>query len=120
MLKSLSKALYQLAILSFISFPVFAASTLNDLQYLPQEQNYNPDIPLPAEVLGYPVGTWHARHDQVVRYMELLAEKSDRISLTYTGRTHEYRPLLLLTITSPNNQKNIDSLQSQHILNVNE
>ena len=118
MLKNLFRVVRQLTIFSFIFFPVIAVSAINDLQYLPQGQNYNPDIPLPTQVLGYPVGTWHARHDQVVRYIEVLAEKSDRISLTYTGHTHEHRPLVLLTITSPSNHQNIDALQTKHIRNI--
>ncbi|MFT6268135.1 MAG: hypothetical protein ACJAVV_000940 [Alphaproteobacteria bacterium] len=118
MLKSLVRLLSTSVIFVVVSFPIFASTQLNDLQYLPEGQNYNADIPLPAEVLGYPVGTWHVRHDQIVRYMELLAAKSDRISLTYTGQTHEQRPLVLLTITSPENHKNIDSLKTTHINSI--
>jgi hypothetical protein len=98
-----------------VALPISASPQLNDLDYLPPGQNYNTDIPLPSEVLGYPVGTWHVRHDQLVKYMEVLAKKSDRISLTYTGKTHEQRELVLLTITSPNNQKNISDVKARHI-----
>ncbi|OFA31846.1 peptidase M14 [Glaciecola punicea] len=115
MLKSFFRLAIRSIILFAVSFQIFATTQLSDLQYLPQDQNYDADIPLPADVLGYPVGTWHVRHDQLVRYMELLAEKSDRITLTETGRTHEQRPLVLLTITSPENHENIDTLKATHI-----
>lgn len=86
--------------------------------YLPEDTQYNPGIPTPESYLGANVGTWHVRHDQLVGYMRLLAEKSDRVTLTDTGRTHENRPLVLLTITAPSNHKNIDSLRQQHLTNL--
>lgn len=89
------------------------AATLND--YLPKDVTYNPDIPTPQEVLGYEVGEWHVRHDQLVRYIEVLAEQSDRFSLEVAGYTHERRPLLLATVTAPANHANIDSLREQHL-----
>lgn len=92
-----------------------SALALTDLDYLPKAISYDSNIPKPADILGTPVGTWHVRHDQLVRYMEVLAEKSDRVSLTETGRTHENRRLLLMTITSPENQKNIDGIQKRHL-----
>ena len=47
--------------------------------------------------------------------MEVLAEESDRITLEVTGRTHEQRPLLLLTVTSENNHRNIDDVRERHL-----
>jgi hypothetical protein len=91
---------------------------LADLNYLPKDISYDPSIPLPAEVLGAPVGSWHVRHDQLVNYMRLLAERSPRVTLVETGRTHENRPLLLLAFTSVNNQKNLAKLQEQHVQEV--
>lgn len=99
------------AVLIFTSTTAFGAS-LKD--YLPTDVSYDPSIPTPKEVLGYEVGEWHVRHDQLVRYMEVLAEKSDRFTLEVTGRTHEQRPLLLLTVTTPENHANIDTLREAH------
>ena len=86
--------------------------------YLPENTQYNSSIPTPESYLGANVGTWHVRHDQLVGYMRLLAQKSDRVTLTETGRTHENRPLVLLTITAPSNHKNIDTLRQQHLTNL--
>lgn len=118
MLKNFCKRAVYAVILFVSTFQVLASEQLKDLDYLPKNQNYNTNIPLPSEVLGYPVGTWHVRHDQLLRYMEVLAEKSDRISLNYTGQTHEQRQLVLLTITSPDNRKNIPSIKARHIENI--
>ena len=86
----------------------------SDLQYLPSQVQYDPQIPLPQEVLGYPVGTWHARHDQLLNYLKLLAEKSDRVSLKEIGLTHEARPLIHLHISSPENLEKLPAIQQTH------
>ena len=82
--------------------------------YLSANQPYNPDIPTPQSVLGYEVGEWHVSHDRLVQYMTALAQASDRITLENRGYTFERRPLLLLTITSPQNHQRIDEIKAQH------
>ena len=76
---------------------------------------FDPGIPTPESVIGFEVGTWHVRHDLLVKYMERLAAASDRIQLTVTGKTYEDRPLLLLTISSPENLERIDEIREQHL-----
>ncbi|MFT4993587.1 MAG: hypothetical protein ACI965_000607 [Paraglaciecola sp.] len=88
---------------------------LSDLDYLPKNITYNQEIPTPAQVLGTPVGEWHVRHDQLVEYMRLIADKSPRVSLIETGRTHENRPLLLLAFSAPANQEKLDEIQTTHL-----
>lgn len=104
-----------LAVFLLLPFAVMAKS---DLDYLPGDITYNPDIPKPEAVLGAPVGEWHVRHDQLVSYMRTLAASSDRVSLIETGRTHENRPLLLLAFTSPANQQNLEAVQQAHLARV--
>lgn len=82
--------------------------------YLPDEA-YDKTIPTPEEVLGYMPGEWHVTHDQLVHYMQTLAAASDRISIEVTGRTYEHRPLLLLTITSPGNHRQLEALRREHL-----
>lgn len=72
--------------------------------YLPSDVNYNPNIPTPKSSIGHQVGDWHITHDKLVQYMYTLASSSDRITIEDRGTTFEGRPLLLLTITSANNQ----------------
>ncbi len=83
--------------------------------YLPDGINYDSTIPTPKSVLGTEVGEWHVRHDQLVNYMYAVAEASDRVSISEYARTYESRPLLMLTITSPENHKNIDKLKKEHV-----
>jgi hypothetical protein len=82
--------------------------------YLNPEHPYDPSISQPKSLLGYEVGTWHVSHDQLVSYMYSLAAQSDRIHIENRGTTYENRPLLLLTITSPENLKKIEEIKSNH------
>ncbi|MFT4941484.1 MAG: hypothetical protein ACI88A_004554 [Paraglaciecola sp.] len=101
--------------LLFFCRPLFA---ITDKEYLPDNTEFLAAIPSPSEILGAPVGEWHVRHDQLVNYMRILAEKSDRVSLIETGRTHENRPLLLLAFSSPENQHNLAKIRSKHLDNL--
>ncbi len=81
---------------------------------LPVEFDYDPAIPTPASVLGHEVGEWHVRHDRLVRYMERLAEASERLTLEVQGTTHEGRPLVLLTATAPANHRRLEQIREAH------
>ena len=74
--------------------------------YLPQDISYDDAIPTPASVLGHEVGEWHVTHDKLLFYMQALAASSDRIQIENRGTTYEGRPLVLLTISSPENLRN--------------
>lgn len=102
-----------LFILLLVTTSVSAQVSLH--YYLPDGISYNNKIPTPKEILGAEVGEWHVRHDQLVNYMYAVAEVSDRITISEYGRTYENRPLLMLTITSPDNQKNIDEIKRKHL-----
>lgn len=84
--------------------------------YLPGDVTYSGSVPQPSSVLGWEVGTWHVRHDLLVAYMRELAEQSDRVRIEVTGKTHEDRPLLLLTISSPRNLARLDEIRREHLL----
>lgn len=83
--------------------------------YLPDSVTYNPAIPTPKSIIGHEVGEWHVTHDKLVQYMYALDQASDRITLEVIGQSHEGRSLILLTITSPANHKNIEAIRTQHI-----
>lgn len=55
------------------------------------------------------------RHDQLVSYLRALAQASDRIQLEEIGRTYEQRPLLMLTISHPDNLKRLEEIRTQHL-----
>src|SRR5690554_4131156 len=85
--------------------------------YMPSTLNVTFDerIPTPREVLGYEVGQWHVRHDQLVRYFEILAEHSDRITLEETGRTHEQRPLIIAKVSAAQNKDRLEEMREAHM-----
>lgn len=97
----------------FLVLKVNAQIDLN--YYLPQNVNYNKNIPTPESVLGFQVGEWHATHDKLVQYMYTLANASDRITIEKRGETYEKRPILLLTITSPKNHANLEIIRTEHL-----
>ena len=98
-----------------VTCSTLAQATLDLDYYLPKNVSYNSDIPTPEQVIGHEVGEWHVTHDKLVFYMQTLAEKSNRITLENRGTTFEGRPILLLTITSPKNQKNIKKIREEHV-----
>lgn len=83
--------------------------------YLPQNISYNQNIPTPESILGFRVGQWHVSHDKIVQYMYALAAASDRITIENRGTTYEGRPLLLLTITSPENHSYLEQIRMAHL-----
>ncbi|MFT7464182.1 MAG: hypothetical protein ACI9EF_002531, partial [Pseudohongiellaceae bacterium] len=119
-LSMLSGTLLALATIAApLSAQANAAQTADLAYYLPSDVSYNPDIPTPESVLGYQVGEWHVRHDQLVRYLEVLAEASDRLSLKVVGKTWEQRPLLQAVFTSADNQSELETLRRTHVNAVN-
>lgn len=102
----------------FLLLVTMVVNAQSDLDYLPKSMTYNEAIPLPQDELGSAVGTWHVRHDQLVSYMRRLAQASDRVSVIETGRTHENRPLLLLAISTAENQRNLQQIQAKHLENI--
>ncbi len=76
---------------------------------------YDPDIPKVEDVLGFEPGDHTIRHHQLVDFLTRTAAASDRITLETIGYTHERRPILFLTITSPENHARIDEIRAQHL-----
>ncbi len=106
------KQLFVLLIV-LLSIEVYAQSDLNF--YFPNT-SFDPNIQTPEEFTGHEYGEWHLEHTQIVNYLKYLDEKSDRITLETYGYSYEKRPLLLLTISSVANQKNIKTLKKEHQL----
>ncbi|ARS34168.1 M14 metallopeptidase family protein [Pontibacter actiniarum] len=108
------RALAAAAMLGLGSVAVAQQADTSLSYYLPANTSYSDAIPTPKQLLGYNVGEWHASHDQLAMYIRLMADASDRITLTEYGRTHENRPLYLLTVTSPKNHQNIEQIKELH------
>ncbi|MEQ8510017.1 MAG: M14 family zinc carboxypeptidase [Rhodospirillaceae bacterium] len=93
-----------------------ASSVAEDLDYyLPSGVAYDPAIPTPSSVLGYEVGAYVSNPGNVTAYIQAVAAASDRITLEVIGRTHERRPIHMLTISSPENLARIDDIHAKHL-----
>ena len=97
------KKAFLLILIPFLGLQSYAQETLD--YFLPAKVSYDSNIPTPKSVLGAEVGEWHVRHDQLVNYMYAVAEASDRVTISEYARSYENRPLLMLTVTSPNNHR---------------
>lgn len=86
-----------------------------DLSYYLPKGDYDANIPTPKEILGYQPGEWHVSHDQLLYYMKAIANASDRVFLTEIAKSYEGRPLIQLTISSPENIAKIDDIKAEHL-----
>jgi len=68
----------------------------------------------PHDYLGFPIGMDRclANWEQIVAYSHLAALKSPRIRFETLGLTTEGRPLIVLYITSPENQGRLEDLRA--------
>ena len=99
-------------LLSFVSYySVLKAETLD--YYLPTGQTYLENITPPDQFIGYQIGEFHIRHDQVVAYMRYVAATSERAHLIDMGYSWEKRPQVLLVISSPENIAALKSTLSE-------
>lgn len=80
--------------------------------------NFSSGIPSPQEFLGYPIGTFHTRHDRMVAYMQELARLSDRATYQSIGMTYEHRPMPVLTVTSPANHARLEQIRHNHLASL--
>ncbi len=83
--------------------------------YFPAGVSFLPDVPTPEEFLGYPIGSFHTRHDLIVAYMKELAARSDRATYQEIGRTYEHRPMPVLTVTTPENHARLEEIRTRHL-----
>jgi len=96
----------------------FPFQTQFDFSYfLPKEEfRYRTDIPTPKQFFGFEIHEQHLSYDQVFAYMQMVAQKSLRITAYVPAqRTFQQRPLIFLTITSPENHANIENIRTEHL-----
>lgn len=79
---------------------------------------YDERIETPDDHFRHGLGDKPVRHDQLVSYLTGLSEASDRISQETIGYTHEGRPILFFTVTSPENHARIDEIKSRHLASL--
>lgn len=84
--------------------------------FLPAGTAYNPRVPTPEQFFGFKVGDWHLRNDQVVAYARALAAAApERIRIEEMGRSHEQRPLVLVTVASAAHLRDLERVRQQHL-----
>ncbi len=105
----------KISLFVLFSFSVLISQSQGLDYYLPKNVTYSAAIPTPKAVIGHEVGEWHVTHDKLVSYMKAVAAASDRVSLKVMGTTNEGREQLLLVITSPKNQRNLETIRKQHV-----
>ncbi len=76
---------------------------------------YDPAVQTPDQALGFGLGERPVRHSAMVTYLQDLAENSPRIGAEVIGRTHEGRPILLMTASSPANQARLEDIRQAHL-----
>lgn len=92
-----------------------SGSLAQQAYYFDASASFDEQIPTPAEFLGYEIGTHYTRHDRIVAYFEKLAEVSDKATFQVIGNTYEHRPQVVLTITSPENHSNLETIRKNHL-----
>jgi len=74
--------------------------------------SYDPAIPTPESVLGFPLGSRPVRYDEVVRYLKALDDASPRAELHAFGHTHEGRALYYLIVGSQENVRRAQDIKA--------
>jgi len=80
---------------------------------------YDQSVLRPAEVFGHDIGDQPLRHDLFVSYIRALAEKSPRMTVETIGYSHEKRPIVFVTVTSPENHARLEAIKAAHLLRSN-
>ena len=69
----------------------------------------------PASYLGYELGTHFTPHHRVLDYVRHVARRSPAVTVRQYGTSYEGRPLVVATITTPNNQSQIGTIRQSNL-----
>ena len=69
----------------------------------------------PTSFLGYELGSQFTPHHRVVDYVRHVAARSSAVTLQQYGTSLEGRPLVLATVTTPENQRRIDTIRRSNL-----
>ena len=74
---------------------------------------YRDDVPRPADVLGYPIGTWNTTYGRAEAYVEALVEAApERVAHRPFGHSVEQQTLHLLAIGSASTIERLDAIRA--------
>ncbi|NIP18984.1 MAG: peptidase, partial [Xanthomonadales bacterium] len=75
-------------------------------------ESYDPAIPTPESLLGFPVGQRAATPEQIVAAVQAWSAASDRVIAVEYARSHEDRPLYYVMVSSPDNLARLDEVKA--------
>ena len=101
------------AVVVFLLFLSFGLRAQNS--YFFPSGNFDPAIPSPEQFLGYPIGEWHTRHENIVAYFKELARVSPKAHFQIIGYTNEHRAQVVLTVTNTENYARIEDIRKEHL-----
>lgn len=84
--------------------------------YLVDGVTYDQSVLKPDDIIGHGIGAQPVRHDLMVDYIRKLGNASSRMQVETIGYSHERRPILFITVSSPENLARIDEIKANHIL----
>ncbi|MEM9599967.1 MAG: M14 family zinc carboxypeptidase [Pseudomonadota bacterium] len=111
MLRHVFAALAALSLLA-VSMPAFAKPTD---YFQVAGVDYDDAVPRFESQAGYEIGERPVRFSDMIVYLKGLAAQSDRISVETIGYSHERRPILTFTVTSPDNHANLETIRQTHL-----
>ncbi|MEM1195006.1 MAG: M14 family zinc carboxypeptidase [Pseudomonadota bacterium] len=76
---------------------------------------YDESVPAFEDEAGYEIGERPVRYSDMIAYLRNLAGQSDRIRVETIGYSHERRPILSFTVTSPANHANLEAIRQTHL-----
>lgn len=95
--------------------PAARATTPLDY-YLPAGVTYDPRVPTPEQFFGFQIGEWHLRSELLTAYLRAVAAAApERVKFEIAGHTHERKPLVVLTISAPENLRRLEQLRADHL-----
>ena len=93
-------------------------SAAQNSYFFPKATQLDTKIPTPEAFLGYPIGSYLTRHDQVVAYFRQLEKVSDRVHVESIGKTYEQREQVIVTITSATNHQKLEQIRQEHLSQI--
>ncbi|UEG52138.1 hypothetical protein LLH06_14320 [Mucilaginibacter daejeonensis] len=108
------KTLYKILLLAALAAPAQQIKAQNSY-YFPKATALDSKIPTPEQFLGYPIGSYFTRIEQVNAYFRELARVSDRVHVQTIGKTYEQREQIIVTITSPSNYNKLEQIRQEHL-----
>ena len=76
---------------------------------------YDETVPAFEDHAGYEIGERPVRFGDMIAYLRDIEKRSDRISVETIGYSHERRPILTFTVTSPENHANLETIRQTHL-----